>query len=255
MHPLVEKVLDDRAAMGRGEVNVDWGMGEHLAYASLVASGYAVRLSGEDVGPRHLHAPPRRAARPEPREAGTPAPTSRCRTSPRTRRRSSCIDSVLSEEAVLGFEYGYATAEPEHAGDLGSAVRRLRQRRAGRDRPVHRLGRSEVGPRQRPHADAAARLRRAGPGALLGAPRALPAAVAPTHNMQVVQPTTASADLPPAAPPDDAPVPQAAGHHDAEVAAAEQGRDLAAVRAHQGRVPDRDPARSTTRSRPTRSSA
>src|SRR5205823_8126837 len=49
-HPLVEKVIADRAAMGRGELNVDWGMGEHLAFASLVASGYAVRLSGEDSG-------------------------------------------------------------------------------------------------------------------------------------------------------------------------------------------------------------
>ena len=49
-HPLVKKVLDDRAAMGRGEINVDWGMGEHLAFASLVASGYPVRLSGEDCG-------------------------------------------------------------------------------------------------------------------------------------------------------------------------------------------------------------
>src|SRR6186713_764652 len=49
-HALVKKVLDDRAAMGRGEVNVDWGMGEHMAYASLVASGYPVRLSGEDCG-------------------------------------------------------------------------------------------------------------------------------------------------------------------------------------------------------------
>src|SRR3569623_787612 len=57
-HPLVKKVLDDRAAMGRGETKVDWGMGEHMAFASLVASGYPVRLSGEDSGrgtfsPRH----------------------------------------------------------------------------------------------------------------------------------------------------------------------------------------------------------
>ena len=50
VHPLVEKVLNDRAAMGRGETNVDWGMGEHMAFASLVASGYPVRLSGEDSG-------------------------------------------------------------------------------------------------------------------------------------------------------------------------------------------------------------
>ncbi|HWP13671.1 MAG TPA: 2-oxoglutarate dehydrogenase E1 component, partial [Ramlibacter sp.] len=49
-HPLVKRVLDDRAAMGRGEAGVDWGMGEHMAFASLVASGYPVRLSGEDSG-------------------------------------------------------------------------------------------------------------------------------------------------------------------------------------------------------------
>src|SRR4029078_5661116 len=52
VHPLVEKGIADRAAMGRGEVRVDWGMGEHLAFASLVASGYCVRLSGEDSGRR-----------------------------------------------------------------------------------------------------------------------------------------------------------------------------------------------------------
>ncbi len=50
VHPLVEKVLADRAAMGRGEVNLDWGMGEHLAFASLVSSGYAVRITGQDAG-------------------------------------------------------------------------------------------------------------------------------------------------------------------------------------------------------------
>jgi 2-oxoglutarate dehydrogenase E1 component len=49
-HPLVETVLKNRAAMGRGEIGVDWGMGEHMAFASLVASGYPIRLSGEDSG-------------------------------------------------------------------------------------------------------------------------------------------------------------------------------------------------------------
>lgn len=56
-HQLVKKVYDDRAAMGRGDIPVDWGMGEHMAFASLVASGYPVRLSGEDCG-RGTFTPP-----------------------------------------------------------------------------------------------------------------------------------------------------------------------------------------------------
>ena len=58
-HPLVKKVYADRAAMGRGDIPVDWGMGEHMAFASLVASGYPVRLSGEDCSHNtftHRHA-------------------------------------------------------------------------------------------------------------------------------------------------------------------------------------------------------
>ncbi|KAB0158286.1 2-oxoglutarate dehydrogenase E1 component, partial [Escherichia coli] len=43
LHPLVENVVNNRAKMGKGEVPLDWGMGEHLAFASLVASGYPVR--------------------------------------------------------------------------------------------------------------------------------------------------------------------------------------------------------------------
>ena len=159
--------------------SVDWGMGEHLAFASLVASGYAVRLSGEDSGRgtfTHRHAVLHDQNR-ERWDDGTYMPLQNVADG---QAPFVVIDSLLSEEAVLGFEYGYSTRRAEHARHLGSAVRRLRQRRAGRDRPVHRLGRGEVGPRQRPDADAAARLRRPGPGALVGAPRALPAAVRPT---------------------------------------------------------------------------
>ena len=64
-----------------------------------------------------------------------------------------------------------------HAHPVGGAVRRLRQRRAGHHRPVHRLRRIQVADAQRPRPAAAARLRRHGPGALQRPPRALPPAL------------------------------------------------------------------------------
>ncbi|HKW85284.1 MAG TPA: 2-oxoglutarate dehydrogenase E1 component, partial [Burkholderiaceae bacterium] len=110
-HALVEKVIADRAAMGRGEINVDWGMGEHLAFASLVASGYAVRLSGEDSGRgtfTHRHAVLHDQNR-EKWDTGTYTPLEHVADG---QAPFIVIDSILSEEAVLGFEYGYASAEP-----------------------------------------------------------------------------------------------------------------------------------------------
>jgi 2-oxoglutarate dehydrogenase E1 component len=110
-HPLVDKVLADRAAMGRGEVRVDWGMGEHLAFASLVASGYAVRLSGEDCGRgtfTHRHAVLHDQNR-EKWDEGTYTPLQHVADG---QAPFVVIDSLLSEEAVLGFEYGYSSAEP-----------------------------------------------------------------------------------------------------------------------------------------------
>lgn len=111
LHPLVEKVIADRAAMGRGEINVDWGMGEHLAYASLVASGYPVRLSGEDCGRGtfvHRHAVLHDQKR-EKWDEGTYIPLQNVAEN---QAPFVVIDSILSEEAVLGFEYGYASADP-----------------------------------------------------------------------------------------------------------------------------------------------
>ena len=112
VHPLVEKVLNDRAAMGRGETNVDWGMGEHMAFASLVASGYPVRLSGEDSGRgtfTHRHAVLHNQNR-EKWDTGVYIPL---RHIAKDQAPFLVIDSILSEEAVLGFEYGYASAEPD----------------------------------------------------------------------------------------------------------------------------------------------
>jgi 2-oxoglutarate dehydrogenase E1 component len=110
-HPLVKKVYDDRAAMGRGDVNVDWGMGEHMAFASLVAAGYAVRLSGEDCGRgtfTHRHAVIHDQKR-EKWDEGTYVPLEHVADN---QAPFVVIDSILSEEAVLAFEYGYAGSEP-----------------------------------------------------------------------------------------------------------------------------------------------
>jgi len=110
-HQLVKKVYDDRAAMGRGEINVDWGMGEHMAFASLVASGYPVRLSGEDCGRgtfTHRHAVIHDQSR-EKWDTGTYVPLQNVAEN---QAPFVVIDSILSEEAVLGFEYGYASNDP-----------------------------------------------------------------------------------------------------------------------------------------------
>jgi 2-oxoglutarate dehydrogenase E1 component len=111
LHPLVEKVIGDRRNMAEGKQALDWGMGEHLAYASLVASGYAIRLTGQDAGRgtfTHRHAVLHDQNR-EKWDAGYYVPLQHVADN---QAPYTVIDSVLSEEAVLAFEYGYATAEP-----------------------------------------------------------------------------------------------------------------------------------------------
>ncbi|MCS6764011.1 MAG: 2-oxoglutarate dehydrogenase E1 component [Candidatus Protistobacter heckmanni] len=111
LHPLVEKVVADRAAMAQGAQALDWGMGEHMAFASLLASGYAVRITGQDSGRgtfTHRHAVLHDQNR-EKWDSGTYVPLQNISEN---QVPFTVIDSVLSEEAVLGFEYGYSTAEP-----------------------------------------------------------------------------------------------------------------------------------------------
>ncbi len=111
LHPLVEKVVADRRAMGEGKLPVDWGMAEHLSFASLVASGYPVRITGQDSGRgtfTHRHAVLHDQNR-EKWDAGAYVPLQYVSDK---QAPFLVIDSVLSEEAVLGFEYGYSSAEP-----------------------------------------------------------------------------------------------------------------------------------------------
>ena len=111
LHPLVDKVIADRRAMGEGKLPIDWGMAEHLAFASLVASGYPLRITGQDSGRgtfSHRHAVLHDQNR-EKWDAGAYVPLQNVSE---TQAPFLVIDSVLSEEAVLGFEYGYSCAEP-----------------------------------------------------------------------------------------------------------------------------------------------
>ena len=110
-HSLVEKLLADRGRMARGEAKLDWGMGEHLAFASLVSSGFPVRITGQDCGRGtfvHRHAVLHDQNR-EKWDSGSYVPLQNVSPS---QAPFTVIDSVLSEEAVLGFEYGYSAAEP-----------------------------------------------------------------------------------------------------------------------------------------------
>ena len=107
LNPRVAQVVENRKKMLAGDMLLDWGCAETLAYASLLEEGYAVRLSGQDCGRgtffhRHAvwhhqdsgdtHVPLQHIAERQP--------------------RFQVIDSVLSEEAVMGFEYGFSTTDP-----------------------------------------------------------------------------------------------------------------------------------------------
>ena len=108
LHRSVRRILDARLAMARGERPMDWGFAENLAYATLLDDGYSVRLSGQDSQRgtffhRHavLHNQKRRGTHTPLQHLAAGQPSFRI------------INSLLSEEAVLAFEYGFATAEPE----------------------------------------------------------------------------------------------------------------------------------------------
>jgi 2-oxoglutarate dehydrogenase E1 component len=111
LHPRVQKIIEDRRMMARGELPLDWGMAEHLAYATLLNEGYSIRFSGQDSGRGtffHRHAVLHDQSR-ERWDQGTYIPLQHVSES---QGDFVIIDSLLSEAGVVGFEYGYATSSP-----------------------------------------------------------------------------------------------------------------------------------------------
>ena len=105
-HPRVAKIYDDRAKMAAGQQPMDWGFAENLAYAALIDDGYDLRLVGQDSGRgTFFH---RHAVIHDQKSGGDYVPLTTVRDSANV----AIIDSLLSEEAVMAFEYGYSTAEP-----------------------------------------------------------------------------------------------------------------------------------------------
>jgi len=111
VHPTVGRVIEARKQMAAGKLPVDWGMAETLAYASLLSNGYDVRLSGQDSARgtfAHRHA----VLHDQERERWDEGSCIPLQNIGKDQGDFVVIDSVLSEEAVLAFEYGFSTAEP-----------------------------------------------------------------------------------------------------------------------------------------------
>ncbi len=107
LHPRVLAVMQARERMVGGDLALDWGAAENLAYAALVQDGYSVRLTGQDSGRgTFFH---RHAVLHDQTTGRRYVPLQHVATN---QPAFTVTDSVLSEEAVMGFEYGYSTTEP-----------------------------------------------------------------------------------------------------------------------------------------------
>jgi len=103
----VQRIMNERGRMAAGEIDMDWGFAETMAYAGLLDEGVKCRITGQDSGRGtffHRHAVLHNQAN---RQEYIPLETISDRPG-----AFRITDSLLSEEAVLAFEYGYATTDP-----------------------------------------------------------------------------------------------------------------------------------------------
>ena len=142
LHARTKKIMQDRQKMKDGDLALDWGMAENLAYATLIDENFAVRLSGQDSGRGtffHRHATLYNTVN---RDVHIPL-----RNIKEKQPEFLVINSLLSEEAVLAFEYGYACSDPNtlvmweaQFGDFANGASKPRSVYFQRlDRNVHRI--------------------------------------------------------------------------------------------------------------------
>jgi len=108
LHSRVAKIIADRKKMGAAAAPIDWGFAEALAFATLVTEGVPVRLCGQDAGRgtfSHRHSVLHNQI-----DGASYIPLQNLSED---QEQFLVIDSLLSEEAVLGFEYGYTTTDPD----------------------------------------------------------------------------------------------------------------------------------------------
>ena len=108
MQKQVQKMYSDREKMLKGELKLNWGFAEMAAYATLLQEGYPVRITGQDTrrgtfSHRHLVVKDQKVERVQ----------SHLQLLNKGNKKFEIFDSLLSEEAVLGFEYGYSSTWPE----------------------------------------------------------------------------------------------------------------------------------------------
>jgi 2-oxoglutarate dehydrogenase E1 component len=107
LHSRVARIMENRAKMLAGKLPGDWGFAENLAYATLLDDGYSIRLSGQDSERGtffHRHAALH--------DQNTGEIYKPLKFLAEDQPRFEVINSFLSEEAVLGFEYGYSSTDP-----------------------------------------------------------------------------------------------------------------------------------------------
>ena len=133
LHPKIKKLLEHRLAMVEKGATIDWGMGEILAYGSLLQEGYSIRITGQDVCRGTFSH--RQIVYTDMKTEENYSPLSNEEYA--NKAKFSIFNSPLSEYGVLGFEYGNSVGDSAGTNHLGSAIWRFCQWSSNNYRSVY----------------------------------------------------------------------------------------------------------------------